>query len=153
LQGRPVTVDRILSQLPAHHPDGYSMAELAAASEALGLPLRGVRFAKGDPNPGQPAIAFLESERGGHFSVLRPLGTTATMVQVIDPPIPPWVTDYDRLFVNGIWTDRILLPQPPWYSFPGATSWLMIVGAAIAIASAFSLKGRGRPSPATKPAS
>ena len=38
------------------------------------------------------------------------------MVQVIDPPSPPWVTDYDRLFVDGLWTGRILTPRPPWYS-------------------------------------
>jgi hypothetical protein len=75
------------------------------------------------------------------------------MVQVIDPPIPPWVTDYDRLFVNGEWTDRILLPQPPWYSSPGSTTWLALAGTVIAIVSAFSLKGRGRLSPAMKAAS
>jgi hypothetical protein len=75
------------------------------------------------------------------------------MVQVIDPPIPPWVTDYDRLFVDGIWTDRILLPQPPWYSSPGATTLLATAGATIAIVTAMSLRGRGRPSPAMKTAS
>ena len=34
LEGRSVTVEQLLAKLPAHHPDGYSMAELAAASSA-----------------------------------------------------------------------------------------------------------------------
>jgi hypothetical protein len=142
LEGRPVTVDQVLSKLPAHDPEGYSMAELADASEALGLGLEGVRFAKGDPNPDRPAIAFIKSERGGHFTVLRPIGTTGKMVQVIDPPIPPWTTDYDRLFVDGLWTDRILAPRPPWYFALGSTGTLMLAGAAVVAGSSLWLWGR-----------
>jgi hypothetical protein len=135
LEGRPVTVEQLLSKLPAHDPEGYSMAELAAASEALGLGLEGVRFAKGDPNPDRPAIAFVKNARGGHFTVLRPVATTGAMVQVIDPPAPPWITDYDRLFVDGLWTDRILIPRSPWYSSAGATGRMAMTGMASVVAA------------------
>ncbi|MDR3623391.1 MAG: cysteine peptidase family C39 domain-containing protein [Paludisphaera borealis] len=135
LEGRPVAVEQLLSKLPAHNPEGYSMAELAAASEALGLGLEGVRFAKGDPHPDRPAIAFVKNARGGHFTVLRPVGTRGTMVQVIDPPAPPWVTDYDRLFIDGLWTNRILIPRPPWYSPARATGRMAIAGMMIVAAS------------------
>ncbi len=114
LEGRPATVDRLLSALPARHPDGYSMAELAAASKALGLDLDGVRFSRGDKPLTRPAIVFLNDAKGGHFAVLRPVGTTGTMVQVIDPPAVPWIADYDRVVSTKSWTGRILTPREPW---------------------------------------
>lgn len=42
LEGRPVTLDRLLSALPARHPSGYSMGELATAARTLGLKVEGV---------------------------------------------------------------------------------------------------------------
>ena len=111
LESRPVTIDRLLSALPARHPDGYSMAELSAASRSLGLSLEGVRFVKGDKALDRPAIAFFKDEKGGHFAVLRPVGTTGTMVQVIDPPSAPWIADYDRVLASKPWTGRILILQ------------------------------------------
>lgn len=85
LEGVPVTLDRLEATLPRRQPDGYSMAELAAAARSLGLSLEGVRFDRGDRPPDRPAIMFLKDGQGGHFAVLRPVGTTGTMVQVIDP--------------------------------------------------------------------
>ena len=115
LEEMPVSIERLVSALPAPNPEGYSMAELAATARSFGLPLEGVRFAKEDSRPDRPMIVFLKDARGGHFAVLRPVGTTGTMVQVIDPPYPSWITDYDRLLTAGMWTDRVLLPRPPWY--------------------------------------
>jgi hypothetical protein len=114
LEDRPVTLDRLEAALPPHHPDGYSMAELATAGGRLGLELEGVRFAKGDRALDRPAIAFLKDTRGGHFAVLRPVGTTGTMVQVIDPPYAPWIADYDRVLAAKSWTGRVLIPSDPW---------------------------------------
>ena len=88
LAGQPLTFDRLESMLPAsRHPEGCSMAELAAASGALGLPLEGVLFGKGDVPLSRPAIAFFQDGKAGHFAVLRPVGTTGTLVQVINPPL------------------------------------------------------------------
>jgi predicted double-glycine peptidase len=115
LQGCPVTLDRLDSALPPRNPEGYSMAELAMAAGSLGVSLEGVRFAKGDKALNSPAIALLKDAKGGHFVVLRPLGTTGTMVQVIDPPHVSWITDYDRLLASKPWTDRILVPSNPWF--------------------------------------
>lgn len=121
LEGRPVPLDRLLSALARGHADGYSMAELAAAAEALGMRLDGVRFSKGETPPDRPAIAFVKEAGSGHFVVIRPVGTTGTMVQVINPPSVPWITDYDRLFTSPAWTGRILLLRDPWalrYALP-----------------------------------
>ena len=115
LEGRPVPYDRLESTLPPRNPDGYSMAEVSAAARSLGLPLDGVKFVKGDKPLDRPAIAFFQNARGGHFAVLRPVGTTGTMVQVIDRPHVPAIMDYDRILGSKGWTGRILLPSPPWY--------------------------------------
>jgi len=114
LAGHPVDLDRVKSALPSRHPDGYSMGELAKASLSLGVPMDGVRFGKGDAPLRRPSIAFLIGDRGGHFIVLRPVGTTGTMVQLIDPPNAPQIMDYDRVLATRAWTGRLLLPRGPW---------------------------------------
>lgn len=115
LEGRPIPYDRLEAVLPPHCPAGYSMAELSSAARSLGLPLDGVKFVKGDKPLDRPAIAFLKDAKGGHFIILRPVGTTGTMVQVIDPTHVPLITDYDRILGSSGWTGRILLPSTPWY--------------------------------------
>lgn len=139
LEGLPVPLDHVKSVLPPRHPDGYSMAELAAAAEALGLGLEGMRFAEGDKAPARPVIAFLRDARGGHFAVLRPVGTTGTMVQVIDPPSAPWITDYDRVFSVRQWPGRVLVARDPW--FVRKIAPLMIVTAGLAVI-AYALRHR-----------
>jgi hypothetical protein len=114
LEKQPARLDRLESALPARRPDGYSMAELASAARSLGLDVEGVRFAKGDRALRRPAIAFLIGPAGGHYAVIRPVGTTGTMVQVIDPPHVPWIADYDRVFSSRPWTGRILVARDPW---------------------------------------
>jgi hypothetical protein len=139
LEGRPVTIDRVVSVLPPWRPDGYSMTELSRASGALGLSLEGVRFTKGDEPLARPAIAFIKDAKGGHFMVLRPVGTTGTMVQVIDPPSAPLMTDYDRLLASRPWTGRILLPCDPWpvgYAIP-----LVLAGVGVPLVSFWFWRG------------
>ena len=114
LEGRPVTLDQLMSSMPLRRPEGYSMAELSAAGNSFGLGLEGVRFAKGDKALNRPAIAFFQDKKGGHFVVLRPVGATGTMVQVIDPPHAPQIMDYDRILSAKPWTGRILIPREPW---------------------------------------
>jgi len=114
LEGCPATLDRVQSALPAPHPAGYSMAELAAAARKFGLYLEGVEFRKVDNPLDRPAILFSTTPQGGHFAVFRPVGTTGTMVQVIDPPNVPWIADYDRLASGKPWTGSILVRRDAW---------------------------------------
>ncbi len=86
LQGRPVSLARLEAVLPAQHPQGRSMAELSEAARSFGVRLRGVRLETRGSLRGRPAIVYLMDNAGGHFAVLRPVGTTGTMVQVLDPP-------------------------------------------------------------------
>jgi hypothetical protein len=142
--GRPVTLDAVRAALPPRHPDGYSMTELAGLSRALGLPLEGVRFQKRDVPLDRPAIAFFDDGRAGHFAVLRPVGTTGTMVQVIDPPRVPRVVDYDRLFADTPWAGRLLVPRDAWPARLAPA--ILAAGAPAALAVA--LRRRRRPSKA-----
>jgi hypothetical protein len=125
------------------------MAELAAASRSLGMELDGVEFVKGDKSPDRPAIAFLSDARGGHFAVLRPVGATGTMVQVIDPPHVPWITDCDRLLAARGWTGRILLPRERWSRRFAAPVAVAALGAIVTWAALKRRAPRRRVDPAT----
>lgn len=151
LEGRPVTFDRLESMLPPRHPDGYSMAELSGASRSLGLSLEGVRFAKGDKPLTRPAIAFFKDAKGGHFMVLRPVGTTGTMVQVIDPPNVPLIADYDWVFESRPWMGRILVPGSPWYVRNAIPLMLAGVGAPLVSFSVWRHLRTSKPSAAKLP--
>jgi predicted double-glycine peptidase len=134
LEGRPVSLGQLGTVLPPRRQDGYSMAGLAACSAALGLPLDGVRFGKGDGALTRPAIAFFKSAKGGHFAVLRPVGTTGTTVQVIDPARVSRIVDYTQVLSAKSWTGRILTARDPWVirnMIP-----LMIAGAGCVLLSA-----------------
>lgn len=116
LQGRLVEFSSLESSLPTPQAEGYSMAELASASAALGSSLEGRRYSRVDGPLDRPVIAYTREPEGGHFLVLRPVGTTGTMVQVIDPPHVPVIVDYDRVFASKSWTNRVLRPVDPWLS-------------------------------------
>lgn len=139
LEGHNATLEQLTTALPARHPEGYSMAELAKASSTFGLELEGIRFAKGDKPPLRPIIAFLKDVRGGHFAVLRPVGTTGTMVQVLDPPNAPWIGDYTQVMTAKPWTGRVLTPRAPWLSRNGLP---ILLAAAGIIAIVFGLFGK-----------
>ena len=83
----------LLALLVAMAPPALGADETATA-KTFGLALDGVRLGPGDPTPGRPAIVFVRDEdKGSHFAVIRPVGSTGTMVQVIDPPGVPWIGD------------------------------------------------------------
>jgi Peptidase C39 family len=147
LEGCTATLDHVASVLPSRHPDGYSMAELARAAKALGLRVEGVTFNRGDKALTRSAIAFFRDAKGGHFAVLRPVGITGTMVQVVDPPNMPWIADYDRLFSSGQWTGQVLVPTEPWII---RNTFALVIGAGgfilVGTGLAYGLKIIGRPS-------
>ena len=111
LAGRQVGLDEVKQALPRRHDVGYSLAELKTAASQFGLRLNGVRLDKSDLPLAQPAIAFLHTAGEGHFILMRPVGTTGKVVQVIDPPLAPTIMDYDKLLASPGWTGRMLIRQ------------------------------------------
>jgi len=100
LTGHPQPLETVLEHLPARHPDGFSMLELQQAAQRCGLRTVGRALTRQELPLKRPVIAHLEPHgtSAGHFVVLVPVGRTGTMVQMIDPPYPAVIVDYDRVF-------------------------------------------------------
>ncbi len=112
LEGKPAELTIITSHLGATGAAGLSMSRLKAASAALGLALKGVRL---DPDLralDRPVIAYVELEGHGHFLVLRPIGHTGKLVQLIDSARPdPEVYDFNEVIHDPRWTGLLLVPE------------------------------------------
>lgn len=114
LCGRDPDLDAVRATLPEPGPKGLSMAQLAAAAERLGQPVRGVRLRPADFPLDRPAIVLLQTgEDSGHFVVVRPVGRTGTLVTRLDFPRPPRVVDAARLRAADDWTGLALVPVWP----------------------------------------
>jgi hypothetical protein len=111
ITGNGKGLDEILSGLPDRPQNGYSMLELQGAARRCGLSLWGGYLTKNNLPLRRPVIAHLDSHKpqSGHYVVLVPVGTTGTMVQVIDHPYYPVITDYTQI-IKGNERLRILYP-------------------------------------------
>lgn len=132
LTGKSANLEAIEKALPTHNTPGHSMADLRSAAWSQGVRLRGVRFVQGGGPLDRPAIAFLALANEGHFVVLRPVGVTGTMVQVLDPPFAPRVVDYADLLASRQWTGRILVPQSAFERFV-EIAWFPLIGLGFAV--------------------
>ena len=111
LTGHEADLNAITRSLPPRDSAGYSLSELQTAASKFGLRLNGVRFDKRNSPLSQPAIAYIMTLGEGHFIILKPVGVTGKMVQIIDPPSAPVITDYDQLLAARSWTGRLLIPR------------------------------------------
>lgn len=133
LEGRPTDLSRLEDGLPAPTPRGYSMRELREAARACGLRLLGVRLPRGDRAPDRPAIVFLKRGPHGHYVVIRPVGHTGKLVQVLDPNREPEVMDASRLYASPEWTGLALVPRRP--------NWPLRVAGAVLVVSTLVVAG------------
>jgi hypothetical protein len=111
IEGRPTPIETIAAKLPPPRPDGFSMKELRDASSSLGLTLDGVYLGQDVAAIDRPMLVFLKVDRQGHFLVIRPVGHTGTLVQVIDSGQPPRVMDKAELVSSDQWTGVALVPR------------------------------------------
>jgi len=113
IEGQPVTLAKVASALPSDRTGHFSLAELRDASAKLGLALNGVRLTKSAIAPDRPAVVYLKRGPHGHFAVVRPVGHSGKLVQVIDPSREPFVVDATALYASPEWTGLALVPDRP----------------------------------------
>ncbi len=135
LEGRPATVDALIARLPKPGPRGYTMADLRDAAGASGLRLDGVRLRTGLKRLDRPALVFLHRGGHGHFAVVRPVGHTGKLVQVLDPGRMPTVVDASELAASHDWTALALAPdrRPPWAAPAALAAVAGLAGLGIAV--------------------
>ncbi len=107
-----------------------SMLELREAAGRFGLKLDGIRIPGGKLAPSRPAIAYIDRKPHGHFVVVKPVGHTGSLVQVLDGESEPEVIDAARLYASESWTGLALVPrrQDRTFRWIGATASLAVVG-------------------------
>ena len=113
LEGFSVELPRVESRLPASPRGGNSMKDLRLAARAFGMELTGVAMPKDGRAIDRPIIMFLKRGPHGHFLVVRPVGHTGKLVQVIDSVAPPAVIDKAELSASPEWTGLALVPDRP----------------------------------------
>lgn len=112
LEGRPVTLQGILSAMPGEGTR-YSMRDLRDGGFRLGIKLHGVRIISRHQLSRRPAIVFFDRKPHGHFVVMRTVGHTDTLVQIIDGEQADEIVDYASLVQNPEWTGVALIPDSP----------------------------------------
>jgi len=118
LEGRRTDLRRLESVLPSPEPRGYSMKELQSAARACGLNLGGAALGRDDRAIDRPMIVFVRQEGHGHFIVIRPVGHTGRLVQVIDRNRAPDVLDKSDLYSSDGWTGLALIPRRYTWTVP-----------------------------------
>lgn len=135
LEGVSLDFTKLETCLPEPGPGGYSMLELREAASRLGFRLIGVRIEQIESAIDRPMIAFLNRPPHGHFVVIRPIGHTGRLVQVLDPSAEAYVVDAGRLFRSKDWTGAVLMvDQPDWVSRFGG---LLLISAGVGTAIRF----------------
>jgi len=126
--GRPVSIDEVIARLPSR-PEGHSMKELQDASAGLGMSLEGRFIGKDIRALDRPMLAFIKDDSLRHFLVIRPVGPTGSLVQVIDVSDPPQVMDKTDLVASSQWTGAVLIPKQ--------ANWIRMVGWFLLATSSF----------------
>jgi Peptidase C39 family len=128
VEGHRTELSLIKQYLPAPSPHGCSMRQLREAARACGLSLVGVRLKKSNRAPDQPIVAFLKGGHHGHYVMIRPVGHTGRLLQVLDLDDDPIVLDAIRLYASPEWTGLALIPaRPNWVARIG---WALLAGTA-----------------------
>ena len=111
LTGRSADLNELRSMMGGPGAEGHSFRELRQAARHFGLPLDAVVLPKRLSAIQGPVLLFLKTGREGHYLVVRPVGHTGHLVQVLDGARPPDVIDAEQLFDSLSWTGLALVPH------------------------------------------
>ena len=131
LENIPTNLTAIDAQVSMTGKTGHSLSELREAAHAFGLELTGVHLSSADWPLDRPALVRLKQGPLGHFVVIRPVGHSGKLVQIVDGIHCVEVLDAQDLFSSTEWAGEGLIPVRPADSFPAWTSTnLAVFGAA-----------------------
>jgi Peptidase C39 family len=128
IEGCATRFDALQARLPAPSPQGYSMALLRDAAGTCGLSLTGVKLVASGRAPDRPALVFTKRGEHGHFLVVRPVGHSGKLIQIIDSTGDPIVMDAIDLYASPQWTGLALVPTRPDWPLRVAVGVLVISG-------------------------
>lgn len=126
LEGQRVGLRDLEAALPAPPHSGFSMKQLRDAARSLGVHLAAVHLPKTGPWD-RPALVFTRRGPHGHFLVVRPIGHTGKMVQLIDSLGDPDVLDISDIVKSPEWTGLALIPSRA--TWPARIGWALLSGA------------------------
>lgn len=108
-EGLSADLSELEGRLPGSTPHGRSLHDLIVAAEGLGLDLKAVRTSGPPDLPRRTCLAYLRRGEHGHYVILRPVGHSGRLLQVLDGPLPPTVVDAADYCRSDGWTGIVLL--------------------------------------------
>ncbi len=131
LEGRAAAPETLLARIGPSSSEGPSLKQLRDAARSFGLSLRGVRLNDDEQAIDRPMIVFLKRPPHGHFQVVRPVGHTGKLAQVIDSNTSPDVVEKRAILSSAEWTGIALVPDRRAERL-ARIGWGMLGGAALA---------------------
>lgn len=113
LTGHSLDLGGLRSVLGTPGPQGHPFRELREAAGHFGLAVDAVMLPKQRSAIQGPVLLFAKLGREGHFFVVRPVGHTGQLVQILDGDHAPSVVDAEKLFNSAGWTGLALVPHRP----------------------------------------
>lgn len=145
IEGLEADLSDLARSLPPQPDSGTSMKELREEATGRGLRLRGVRLRPGERLEG-PSIAFMSDGAHGHFIVVRPVGHSGNLVQVLDPNEMPIVLECEALDSLPRWTGLALVRETPNWPTRAAVLLTILTGLSFILKGVLkSLRCRLRP--------
>ncbi len=111
IEARPSDWNLVAARLGPTPRGGHSMSELRDVASQLGLTLSGVQLMLQQQPLDRPALVMVKRRDAGHYLVIRPVGTTRQLVQILDGVQAPEIMDVTELVALPGWTGLALIPH------------------------------------------
>ena len=108
--GKTVRLAEVVSSLPSPVQGGFSVDDICRAARRMGLDVFPTRLQPGKC-PDRPALAFLRAGTNRHFLVVRPVGHSGRLLQVIDSRGTPFVVEAEEFLASPQWTGIVIIPR------------------------------------------
>lgn len=111
LENHQVHMPELIKLLPNPTDRGYSMAQLSKAAKLFGMDLTGIKLSDSHAVIDRPLLVLLNDIDGGHFVVIRPVGTSGLYSQILDSSKNPEIGRTYDLIRSRSWSGFALSPS------------------------------------------